>query len=123
MALFSSDSEQKQKQSTIVSEGSSILGELQLTCSLFFDGKLEGSIDSSDEVSIGKNAYIQGKIVARSVIVFGAFVGEIDADLVEIKEGGSVKGKVVTSEFIIEPKAIFEGESYHKDEDMSEDDA
>ena len=120
MALFKEKSTQ-QLHSTIISEGAVITGDMALECSLFFDGKLEGTIMSSSEVSVGKNATIEGRIEAQSVAVFGNFAGEVEAELVEIKEGGTLKGKVVASELIIEPKGVFEGESHHKESNNTSD--
>ena len=115
MALFK-EKISEHSHSTVVSEGARVKGELNLECSLFFDGQLEGKVISSSEITIGENAKVEGAIKAKSVVIFGEFVGEVDAELVEIKEGGKLKGKVNSCEFVIEPKAIFEGESHCKGE-------
>jgi len=42
--------------------------------------------------------------------------GTVDAQKVEIKAAGHVKGEIVSSELIIEAKGIFEGSSTIKNE-------
>ncbi len=72
---------------------------------------MEGKIHSSHEVSIGHKGRVVGEIITNNLIVQGSIEGSVDASRVEIKEGGRIKGSIVSSEFIIEPKGLFEGES------------
>ena len=102
---------------TIITAGSKIKGDMQLTCNLYVDGKFEGSINSQNEINIGKEGFISGDITAKKVIIQGHVEGTINADSVEIKTNGKVCGTVESQEFIIESKGIFEGNSLIKEMD------
>ncbi len=88
---------------------------MNLECDLYVDGHFEGTIDSSKSITIGKNGKIDGEVRARHLIVQGVVEGSLEADRIEIKESGRISGMVASNELIIEPKAIFEGESRIKD--------
>ncbi len=100
---------------TIITAGSAIKGEMNLTCNLYVDGKFDGVINSKNEINIGKEGFISGDIVAKRVIIQGQVEGTINADSVEIKTNGKVCGTVESLEFIIESKGIFEGNSLIKE--------
>ena len=87
---------------------------MNLTCNLYVDGSFDGVINSSKEIYIGKNGYINGEIITQKLIIQGVVDGKINAKRVEIKEGGRVKGTIEYSELVIEAKAIFEGNSIIK---------
>ena len=99
---------------TIITAGSKIKGEVELSCNLYIDGELEGMIKSSKEVNVGKNGHIKGSIKTEKLIVQGYVEGTIEADRVEIKSAGHISGEVTSTEFIIESKGIFEGNSVIK---------
>ncbi|NOQ30543.1 MAG: polymer-forming cytoskeletal protein [Helicobacteraceae bacterium] len=114
MAIFSNGDDAKvagADTTTIITEGSSIQGEMQLTCDLYVDGKFDGKIDSQKSITVGKNGFIQGEINTKHLIVQGEVKGTVDADRIEIKESGKISGTMSSSELIIEAQGIFEGES------------
>ena len=119
MAIFnSSDSSSKASNSsntTIITAGTKIKGEIVISCNLYVDGELDGIVKSSKEVNIGKNGHLKGSIESERLVVQGFVEGSIDAKSVEIKADGHVSGEIVSSELIIESKGIFEGNSIVKE--------
>ena len=120
MAIFSnSDSEHKSTQTdsntTIITAGAKIKGEIELDCNLYIDGALDGEIHSKKEVNIGKNGQVKGVIHTQRLVVQGLVEGTINADRVEIKAAGHVKGEISSLELVIESRGIFEGNSIVKD--------
>ncbi|MDX1296045.1 MAG: polymer-forming cytoskeletal protein [Sulfurimonadaceae bacterium] len=91
---------------------------MNLVCDLFVDGSFEGTIDSHKSITVGKNGKITGEVHAHHIIVQGMVEGTIDAERVEIKEAGRVNGSVISSEFVIEAKGIFEGDSKIKGKEL-----
>ncbi|WP_373069358.1 polymer-forming cytoskeletal protein [Sulfurimonas sp.] len=87
---------------------------MNLSCNLYVDGELEGKINSTKEVNIGKNGHINGDVTTQRLVVQGFVEGTLHADRVEIKANGHVKGTVEASELVIEAKGIFEGNSIVK---------
>ncbi|MBA1432649.1 MAG: polymer-forming cytoskeletal protein [Epsilonproteobacteria bacterium] len=119
MAIFNnSDIENKSNSTdantTIITAGAKITGEVELSCNLYIDGELEGSISSSKEVNVGKNGHVKGNIVTNRLVVQGCVEGSVEADRVEIKAAGHVNGEITSIELVIESKGVFEGNSIVK---------
>ena len=100
---------------TIITAGAKIRGELELSCNLYIDGELEGSIESSKEVNVGKNGHVKGTIVTQRLIIHGHVEGSVDAERVDIKAAGHMSGEICSNELVIESKGVFEGSSVVKD--------
>ncbi len=120
MAIFNnsngeSQSNKTDSNTTIITAGAKINGEIELSCNLYIDGELEGSIISKKEVNIGKNGHVKGSITTQRLVVQGSVEGSVDADIVEIKAAGHVSGEITSTELIIESKGVFEGSSIVKD--------
>jgi len=119
MAIFnngdrSTKSVKTDTDTTIITKGSSIKGEMTLSCNLYVDGNFEGVINSQQEVNIGKNGRIKGDIFTNRLIVQGMIEGNVNSTRVEIKAGGRISGTLESSELIIEAKGVFEGNSVLK---------
>lgn len=99
---------------TIITTGAKIKGEIELTCNLYIDGELEGAIHSSKQVNVGKNGHVNGEIQTDHLIVQGLVEGVVDAQRVEIRAAGHVIGEITSVELVIESKGIFEGNSVVK---------
>ncbi len=104
---------------TIITAGAKFKGEIELSCNLYIDGEIEGTIQSSQEINVGKNGKIKGTIITSKLIVQGFVEGSVDASKVEIKSQGHIKGEISSNELTIEPKAVFEGNSSVKNEKIS----
>ncbi|MCD6172986.1 MAG: polymer-forming cytoskeletal protein [Sulfurimonas sp.] len=120
MAIFNNSDSPNQStkpdsSTTIITVGSSIKGEMNLTCNLYVDGELEGTINSQNEVKIGKHGHVKGDIITKRLVIHGCVEGSINADRVEIRADGRVSGTIESAELIIESKGIFEGNSVVKD--------
>ena len=116
MAIFVSDNKQSDGVSssggaTIIAQGTRIKGEINADCRLHIDGEFEGTIHSKDTVMVGKTGIVRDDIESASLIVSGRFIGNITANVLEIKPQGRVEGTAATSEFVIERKGMFIGES------------
>ena len=65
---------------TIITEGSFIKGEMKLDCNLYIDGEFEGTIVSKKLVTIGKSGKVSGEIQTDHLVVQGLVEGSIDAN-------------------------------------------
>lgn len=120
MAIFNNSDSAHQStktdtNTTIITTGSTIKGEMNLACNLYVDGEFEGSINSNKEVNIGKNGHVNGEVNTNRLVVQGYIEGSVNAARVEIKAHGRVNGTIESAELIIEAKGIFEGNSVVKD--------
>jgi cytoskeletal protein CcmA (bactofilin family) len=121
MAIFTNGGQPQKEHTntTIITEGSHIKGDMRLACALYIDGIFEGTIESTSMVTVGKNGRIRGEIFARKLMVQGIIEGSVDADRIEIMSEGKLLGSIVSSELVIESSGLFEGESKIKSTDSS----
>jgi len=54
---------------------------------------------------------MEGELQAEHIMISGSFEGNIDARRLEIVAGGRVNGDVTVAELVIEPGALFNGNS------------
>jgi cytoskeletal protein CcmA (bactofilin family) len=94
-----------------------IKGELEGSEDLTIEGRIEGTIRLKDHVlTIGPNGRIDAQVFARSVIVVGTVRGNITAsEKLDIRDGASVDGDVVSPRV-----AIAEGAQFHGSVDMKQ---
>jgi cytoskeletal protein CcmA (bactofilin family) len=100
--------------STIVTHGTIFKGELKLSGQLFIDGEFDGQIYSSNKVTIGKNGIVRGEVFAETLIVQGKYFGTVEVDHLQILSEGYVQGSILAMDMVIEPYAMFEGDSRKK---------
>ena len=88
-----------------------IKGDLTGQEDLTIEGKLEGKVLlDSHQLTIGANGRIQGEIRARTVIVVGELIGNIDADeRVEVAASGSMRGNIRAPRVVLVDGADFRG--------------
>jgi cytoskeletal protein CcmA (bactofilin family) len=90
-----------------------VKGTLRFESELIFDGKLDGEILSdSGNLTLGKNANVQGEIRTKSVTVHGTVNGNISvSERCELKASSQLTGDLVAQRITIEEGATFVGKS------------
>jgi len=96
---------------TIISAGTKIRGELQVGCRMYVDGEFSGPIDSTSIITVGKNGYIKGDVAAEKLIITGSFSGTADCGEIRILAGGRVVGRITCKTLMIERGGIFNGQN------------
>jgi cytoskeletal protein CcmA (bactofilin family) len=88
-----------------------IKGELTGTESLYIEGRIEGTIHLADSrLTVGRTGEILADIDAREIIVLGKVHGNCRASgRVDIRNGGSLMGNVITPRISIDDGAYFKG--------------
>ena len=103
----------QQMEKDIVNIGKSVVikGELNGSEDLTIEGHVEGTIQLRDHVlTIGPNGRIKAQVFAKSVIVLGEVTGNVTAsDKVDIRDGGSVDGDIISPRVAIAEGAHFRG--------------
>ncbi len=95
---------------TLIGPGSSVVGELTSAGFIRLDGDLDGKLEASGKVIIGANARIKADIIAQSVIVCGAVMGDIVAPGgVHLFPSSFVLGDIVTQKIQIDDNVFFQG--------------
>ncbi|GHV05236.1 hypothetical protein AGMMS50229_07980 [Campylobacterota bacterium] len=96
---------------TIIAKGTKITGTVEIECKFHIDGQVDGTIKSSNVVTIGSSGSVKGEIFAEKLVVSGELEGNADCANVEILAGGKMSGDLLSSNLIIESQAVFEGYS------------
>jgi cytoskeletal protein CcmA (bactofilin family) len=88
-----------------------IKGELAGSEDLTIEGHVEGKIELKDHVlTIGPNGKIKAQVFAKAVIVLGEVTGNVSAsEKVDIRDGGSVDGDIISPRVAIAEGAHFRG--------------
>ena len=97
----------------VVNIGKSVVikGELNGSEDLTIEGHVEGKIELKDHLlTIGPNGRIKAQVFAKTVIVLGEVNGNVSAsEKVEIRDGGSVDGDIISPRVAIAEGAHFRG--------------
>jgi cytoskeletal protein CcmA (bactofilin family) len=97
----------------LVNIGKSVVikGELSGSEDLTIEGHVEGKIELKDHLlTIGPNGRIKAAVFAKTVIVLGEVNGNVSAsEKVEIRDGGSVDGDIISPRVAIAEGAHFRG--------------
>lgn len=96
---------------SIMTPGTSIKGEIRCEGNILLNGEFEGTIISQGEVVVGKSGRVKGEIQASKLLVSGEFSGSFTGEVIDIMPYGKVYGDVKVNNIIIEPNAVFEGET------------
>src|SRR5688500_2826564 len=104
---------QQEIERDMVNIGKSVVikGELMGSEDLTIEGHVEGKIELKDHVlTIGPNGKIKAAVFAKAVIVLGEVHGNVTAsEKVDIRDGGSVDGDIVSPRVAIAEGAHFRG--------------
>ena len=107
------ESRRQMMERDVVNIGKSVVikGELNGSEDLTVEGHVEGKIELRDHVlTIGPNGKIKAQVFAKAVIVLGEVNGNVTAtEKVDIRDGGSVDGDIISPRVAIAEGAHFRG--------------
>jgi cytoskeletal protein CcmA (bactofilin family) len=98
-------------QASIIIPGTAIKGEMRCEGNILINGEFEGDIISHSEVVVGKTGRVRGTIQSQKLLVSGEFHGTFTGEVIDIMPYGKVYGDVKVNNIVIEPNAVFEGET------------
>ncbi len=102
---------------TVISQGTVFVGDVTLDAKLHIDGTFQGTIKSTNDISIGASGHFEGTVTARTMLVSGYAKGQFECERLEIIDTGKVYGEVLTEDFVIEPGGRFIGGSRSRSEE------
>ncbi len=96
------------KQPNRINQQTKIKGDIISSCDFRIDGELEGTIETTGKVVIGKEGYINGKVLCAHIDIEGNFNGELQTTgLLTLKTTANVEGTVEVAKLAVEPGATF----------------
>jgi cytoskeletal protein CcmA (bactofilin family) len=100
------------KSTAFISEGSELVGTCSFDGSVVINGRVNGEIQATGTLSIGRAGRVEARLHAPIVIIEGEVVGSIVAtERIELREQARVHGDLETPALIIEESAVFEGQT------------
>ena len=105
--------EEQQPDTTVITKGTAVSGELSGTGNILVEGTLTGGIRVDGTVTVAKSGLVKGPIGAENVYVAGSVTGDITARAaVRLEMTGSITGSVTMRSFTIEDGGCFDGQSH-----------
>ncbi len=108
---------------TLIGNGSAISGDIKVNGFVRVDGDIDGNLETDGNVIIGENARIRGDVKAKSIIIGGIILGNVQAvESAKILSDAMVIGDIISHKVQIDDLALFHGhcisikddESYQK---------
>jgi cytoskeletal protein CcmA (bactofilin family) len=91
-------------------EGTVIKGDVKAAHDLRVDGLIEGTIQASAKLVIGKTGRIQGDIICSSADIEGKVNGRLEVkDLLILKATAIIDGDIIAGKLVVEQGAKFNG--------------
>ena len=95
---------------TIIGNGSFLSGDIKVNGFVRIDGDIKGNLETDGNVIIGDNARLSGNLKAKSVIIGGIILGDVNAiESVKLLSNSVVIGDILSHKVQIDEKAVFHG--------------
>ena len=100
----------KKMNTTVVFEGIKIVGDVKGSHNYYLNGELDGKINLSAMLIVGRSGKFSGEAKAQNVVIEGDFEGKLTAkEKVEIRDTGNFVGDIWTPSVLVSDKAYFQG--------------
>ena len=107
------EAEEQKADTTVITKGTTVSGELYGTGSVLIEGTFLGGIRVDGTVTVERSGIVRGPIRAGDVSVAGNVTGDIAAGTVlRLEMTGSITGNVTMRSFVIEDGGCFDGQSH-----------
>ncbi|MFA5033863.1 MAG: polymer-forming cytoskeletal protein [bacterium] len=103
----------------IIGVGTIVNGRLKVEGSIRVDGTVEGNLDVTEAIIIGKTGKVRGDIHAKEFMLAGSIDGNIFiGGRAEFGTGSRLKGDIKCKQLIIEEGVMFDGNCSMSDREM-----
>lgn len=83
---------------------------------LHVDGRVEGVIDTSFDVSVGFSGQVSGLVKARFIALSGTLEGKVACEKIDILESGKLIGELISGELTVETGGKFIAQTHEMNE-------
>jgi len=112
MALFSKKEKialDMQSISTLISEGSVLDGNFKAPAFVRVDGQINGDVTIEEGLILGEKGIINGNVITKEMLIYGAVTGNIVTNSLEIKPTGKITGDIKTQTLQVETGGFYNG--------------
>ena len=100
---------------TIIGPSVSVEGNFSGNGNVVVEGKLKGSINTSHDLTVGKNAVIEASISAENAVIFGQVTGDLEIkNNLELAKDAKVSGNISCESLSVEAGSVFNGQCVMK---------
>lgn len=98
---------------SLIGEGTVLEGTFRSEADVRIEGEFQGMLQAAGEVAVGEKGIVRSTdLRARDVVIAGTLDGRVEAEgIVRITPTGRLVGTVRAATLIIEPGAVFQGQS------------
>jgi len=90
--------------------GSLVIGTIRFQDTLRVDGKVQGRIESHNDLVVGDRGEVEGEVVVGTLYISGTVRGRVQTEKkIVVHRGGRLLCDIVTPALVIEEGGIFEG--------------
>jgi len=94
----------------IISEGTSIKGDIIANGDIRIDGELSGNLSAKGRLVVGPKGKIEGEIICNNIEISGYIKGKLTAnELLNMKSTSKIEGDIIAGKLSVEPGSIFTG--------------
>jgi cytoskeletal protein CcmA (bactofilin family) len=95
--------------STLISEGSTVDGDLRAPAFTRIDGQVTGNVNVDEGLILGEKGIVKGNVTTKQVIIYGTVNGNITVESLEIKATGKITGDIETGTLQVEAGGVYNG--------------
>jgi len=95
-------------QRNLIARGTEIKGDIISDGDFRIDGKVEGNVQTTGRLIIGKEGFIQGTIICANADIEGQISGKLTCSgTLSLKQTATIDGEVFIEKLAVEPGATF----------------
>ena len=95
---------------SLISEGTKIIGEIHTSDQIKIDGRLEGELHASNHTVVGAKGVVKANLEVKSLQVYGRVIGDVvSQERVTIERSGTIEGNITAPKLAISEGALFKG--------------
>ncbi len=98
-----------QELESIIGPSVKIKGDFSSHGDIQIEGALDGSLSTSGDIKVGKDAKIQANVTANNIFISGTIQGTIKATTAILSNTARIVGDIETKNITIEDGALFNG--------------
>ncbi len=93
-----------------LTSGSKVIGTIVADSDIRIDGQVDGDLQCTGKVVIGKSGFLKGTLTCQNAEVHGTITGKICvSETLTLHVTSKIEGEVKTRTLVVEPGAIFNG--------------
>lgn len=101
----------------IITDGTTIKGDITASGDFRLDGLLEGNIQLNGKLVIGDSGVVNGNVLCQNANIIGTVNGNLSVkELLSLHSTARVRGDILINKLSIEPGAVFSGKCRMIDE-------